>query len=145
MTTVQNVKAPVALVRVVGIAIGLVGLALLALAAFLVLAQIQMQGHLDTEASAFVAVLFPIIWFCLNAGIRFVLGLPSPDNSLLSWSGWRSLAIYIVAVTTWLLILGVRSNLYAGLIALAIGGTASKLCWDRSTTLRGQGSSDAAL
>jgi hypothetical protein len=145
MTPVPEPTAPVALVRVVGVIIGLIGLALLVFAAGLVSDQTQSQGHLDTGTAVFVAVLVPLVWFCLNAGTRFVLNRPSPDDSILSWSGWRILAIYLAAVTLWLIILGILLNVGAGFLALAFGGGAAKFCWDRSAALRAVRLRDAAL
>ena len=145
MTPVPEPDAPVSLVRVVGVIIGLIGLALLALASDLVFIQTPSHGYLETGVAVFIAVLIPIIWFCLNAGTRFVLNSPSPDDSILSWSGWRYLAIYLASLTLWLLILGIRLNLGAGVFALTVGGTAAKLCWDRSAALRNRSSRDAAL
>ena len=119
--------------RVVGAIVFLVGLALLALAGILVSAQFQAVGRVEPGAGGFIAVLVLITWFCLNAGLRFLLNKPSPDNSILFQSGWRALGVAAAAITAWFVVLALP-DVGRVALALAFGGTVTTLSWRRAAT-----------
>jgi hypothetical protein len=99
----------------------------------------------DVGPLTIAALVAPIAWFFLESGIRLLTNRPSRCRSILALSSWKWLGIWCAAVAVWILYLGSRSNLPAGVLGAAIFGAAGWHCRNRIRDLKAQDSARAAV
>ena len=97
------------------------------------------------ELLTVAAIAAPIAWFFLEAGIRLVANKPSRCGSILALSSWWGLCVSCVAAALWVLVLGLRGNILAGLLGAIVFGSAAWHCRARIVKLKAKDAAYAAV
>lgn len=139
-----EVEPPTVVRSVIGLMAFLTGVAAATLAAWALQLIYVRQEH-TVELLTVAALVAPIAWFFLESGIRLLTNKPSRCRSILALSSWKGLCIWCTTAAVWILYLGLRGNLLAGVLGAAIFGAAGWLCRNRIRDLKAQDSARAAV
>lgn len=115
--------------RLVGLAFGIIGLSLAALAGFIV------WDSMEPGLAALLVVVVSISWFCSSTGWRLALNRPNRYGSIIRPWAWRTLgAISLVLAITFVVIAWTEARLLSAwptLVAVAF----ALLCFWRARML----------